>query len=227
MYVIGTYVNTAAVLGGSLLGLALGKRLPERIKTTVMQGLGLSTILVGMQMALDGNKLLIATGCLLAGAVTGEILKIEEGADRVGEFLKSKIKSDSPTFVQGFVSSSLLYLTGAMMIVGCIQDGVAADPRTLYMKSLLDGFISIALAATLGAGVVFSALSVFFVQGSVTILASYLAFLREPAVLDAIASTGGIMIVGIGLNLLKVILIPIGNFIPALVYAIVWAFFFP
>jgi uncharacterized membrane protein YqgA involved in biofilm formation len=224
---IGTYVNTGAILTGGLFGLVIGKRLPERIKTTFMQGLGLSTILIGVQMALNGNALLIATGCLLAGAVTGEILKMEQRAEAAGEFLKVKINADSPTFVKGFVSSSLLYLTGAMMIVGCIQDGASADPRTLYLKSLLDGFISIALAATLGAGVVFSALSVLLVQGAVTLLASYLVFLREPGILNAVASTGGFIVVGIGFNLMNLTELRVGNFIPAIVYAIIWAFFFP
>jgi len=225
--VTGTLVNSAAVLAGSLLGMVAGKRLPERIKTILMQGLGLSTILIGLQMALSGREPLAAIGCLLMGALTGEILRIEQGVERIGGWLRDRTGSTSATFVRGFVSASVLYLTGAMMIVGCIQDGTVGDPSTLLVKSLLDGFASIALASTLGAGVAFSALSVLVVQGGLTLLASRLDFLREPAVLGAVTATGGLVILGIGINLLEMARIRIGNFLPALLYAIAWAARFP
>lgn len=221
----GTLVNAGAILAGSLVGMTVGKHLPERIKTILMQGLGLATILIGLQMALSGEKPLMAIGCLLTGALTGEILRIEQGVERIGEWLKKRTGSGSSTFVQGFVSASILYLVGAMMIVGCIQDGTVGDARTLYIKSLLDGVASIALSSTLGAGVAFSAISVLLVQGAVTLLASQLQFLREPAVLSAVTATGGLMILGIGINLMGMARIRIGNFLPALLYAIVWAVF--
>jgi uncharacterized membrane protein YqgA involved in biofilm formation len=224
--VTGTFVNTGAVLAGSLVGLAAGKHLPERLKTTVMQALGLAVILIGLQMALSGKEPLTSICCLLLGALTGELLRIEQGVERIGEWLKSKAGSDSATFVQGFVFASILYLTGAMMIVGAIQDGTLGDTRTLYLKSLLDGVASIALASTLGVGVAFSALSVLVVQGAVTLLASHLDFLREQAVLNAVTATGGLIILGIGINLLNMAKIRIGNFLPALLYAIVWAALF-
>ncbi|MHB9097157.1 MAG: DUF554 domain-containing protein [Syntrophales bacterium] len=221
----GTLMNAGAILAGSMIGLAAGKHLPERLKTTAMQGLGLSVILIGLQMALSGTEPLMAIGCLLAGAVTGELLRIEQGVERMGEWLKMRTGSSSSTFVQGFVSASILYLTGAMMIVGCIQDGTIGDTRTLAIKSLLDGVASVALASTLGAGVTFSALSVLLVQGALTLLASHLSFLREPAVLSAVTATGGLVILGIGITLLNLTRIRIGNFLPALFYAIVWAVF--
>ena len=222
----GTLVNAGAILAGSLVGMAAGKRLPERIKTILMQGLGLAVILIGFQMALSGKEPLAAIGCLLAGALTGELLRIERGVELIGEWLKAQTGSGSATFVRGFVSASILYLTGAMMIVGAIQDGTIGDTRTLYVKSLLDGFASLVLSSTLGAGVAFSALSVLLVQGGVTLLASHLDFLREPAVLDAVTATGGLIILGIGINLLDMARIRIGNFLPALFYAIAWAAFF-
>jgi len=206
-----------------MIGLAAGHRLPERIKTILMQGLGLAVVLIGMQMALSGKEPLAAIGCLLAGALTGELLRIERGVELIGEWLKAQTGSGSATFVRGFVSASILYLTGAMMIVGAIQDGTVGDPRTLYVKSLLDGFASIVLSSTLGAGVAFSALSVLLVQGGVTLLASHLDFLQGPAVLDAVTATGGLIILGIGINLLEMARIRIGNFLPALFYAILWA----
>jgi uncharacterized membrane protein YqgA involved in biofilm formation len=218
----GTLVNTGAVVAGSLIGLAAGKRLPERMKKLLLQCLGLSTLLIGFQMALSGKELMAVIACLLLGAIIGEAVNLERWIERLGEWLKTKARSGSSTFVEGFVTSSLLYVTGAMVIVGSIQDGVAGDPRTLYIKAMLDGVASIALASTLGPGVLFSALSVFAVQGSLTLLASRLVFLQAPAVLDAVTATGGLLIVAIGINLLELTKIRIGNLIPALVLAILW-----
>ncbi len=219
----GTIVNTGAVLAGSALGLSLGKYLPDRIKTIVMQALGLAVILIGLQMSLSEEVNLIAViACLLLGAITGEALKIEQGIAACGEWLKGRSGSNSGTFVEGFVSASLIYVTGAMTIVGSIQDGTMGDSSILYIKSILDGTISIALASTYGIGVAFSALSVLVVQGSITLAASHLLFLQEPAVLAMITATGGLLILAIGINLLQLTLIRVGNFIPALLYAALW-----
>ncbi|NPV03905.1 MAG: DUF554 domain-containing protein [Syntrophaceae bacterium] len=222
---IGTLVNTAAVAAGSLAGAVIGKRLPDRIKSIVMQALGLSVVLIGLQMALSGTRPLLVIGSLLAGAVTGELLNIEGAVEALGEWLKRRFRSDSSTFVQGFVTASILYCTGAMVIVGSIRDGTVGDPSILYVKSLLDGVASVAFASSLGPGVAFSALSVLVVQGSITLLASQLTFLQEPAVIEAVTATGGLLILGIGLNLLEIAKIRVGNLVPALVYAIVAAMY--
>jgi uncharacterized membrane protein YqgA involved in biofilm formation len=221
----GTIVNTGAILAGSFIGISAGKFLPERIKTIAMQALGLSVVLIGLKMAISAQQPIVTIGCVLFGAITGEFIKIEQGVERIGEWLKTRFRSDSSTFVQGFVSASVLYLTGAMMIVGSIQDGTVGDASTLYIKSLLDGVASIAFASSLGIGVAFSALSVFLVQGAVTLLASKLLFMQNPAVPDAVTASGGLLILGIGTNLLELTKIRIGNFLPALVYAILWAVF--
>lgn len=219
----GTLVNTGAIVAGGLIGVSVGRRLPERIKTIMVQALGLSVVLVGIQMALAVTDLIVTIGCMLVGAITGELIRIEQWIERLGEWLKERTSSNSSTFAEGFMAASVLYLTGAMMIVGSIQDGTIGDPTTLYVKALLDGVIAIPLASSLGIGVAFSALSVFVVQGSVTLLSSNLLFMQEQAVLTAVTATGGLLIVGIGLNLLNVTKIPIGNFLPAILYAIVWA----
>jgi uncharacterized membrane protein YqgA involved in biofilm formation len=221
----GTFVNTGAILAGSIIGISAGKFLPERIKTIAMQALGLSVALIGLKMALSGKEPIVAIGCVLLGAITGEVIKIEQAVERIGEWLKARFRSDSSTFVQGFVSASILYLTGAMMIVGSIQDGTSGDASTLYIKSLLDGVASVALSSTLGIGVAFSALSVLLVQGSITLLSSKLLVMQNPAVLDAVTAAGGLLILGIGTNLLELTKIRIGNFLPALLYAILWAVF--
>lgn len=221
--VTGTFVNTGAVVAGSLLGVIIGKRLPERIKHIVMQALGLSVILIGLQMAFSGTRPLLVIGSLLLGAVTGELLDIENRVAAVGEWLKRRFRSESSTFVQGFVTASVLYCTGAMVIVGSIRDGTVGDPSILYVKSLLDGVASIAFASSLGLGVAFSALSVFVVQGAITLLASKLLFLQDPGVIEAVTATGGLLILGIGINILEIKSIRVGNLVPALVYAILAA----
>jgi len=217
---IGTVVNAGAVLAGSAIGMAAGRRLPERYKSILMQGLGLSVLLVGLRMGLSGQRPLLAVGCLLAGAVTGEALRVEHWLGELGGWLQERVRSRSATFVQGFVSASLLYCTGAMMIVGSIQDGTVGDPTTLYVKALLDGVASVALASSLGLGVAFSAGSILLSQGAVTLAASHLGFLQHPEVLDAVTATGGLLILGIGLNLLEVTSIRTGNLMPAVFYAI-------
>lgn len=216
----GTLVNTAAVLAGSLLGVAAGKRLPERFKSILMQALGLSVLLLGLQMALSGTRPLLSIGSLLVGALVGEALRVEHGLTELGSWLRSRLRSRSGTFVEGFVSASLLYCTGAMMIVGSIQDGTIGDPSTLYVKALLDGVASVALASSLGIGVAFSAATVLVTQGAITLLASQLLFLQDPAVLEAVTATGGLLIVAIGLNLLDVAKIRTGNLMPAVFFAI-------
>jgi uncharacterized membrane protein YqgA involved in biofilm formation len=223
--VTGTLVNTSAVVAGSLLGVLIGKRLPGRIKTIVMQALGLSVILIGLQMALSGTRPLLAIGSLLLGAVTGELMDIEGRIAAIGEWLKRRFRSESSTFVQGFVTASVLYCTGAMVIVGSIRDGTVGDPSILYVKSLLDGVASIAFASSLGLGVAFSALSVFAVQGAITLLASKLAFLQSPMVIESVTATGGLLILGIGINILEIKQIRVGNLVPALVYAAIAALY--
>jgi uncharacterized membrane protein YqgA involved in biofilm formation len=140
--------------------------------------------------------------------------------ENLGDWLKNHLRSTSGNFVEGFVSATLLYLTGAMMIVGSIQDGTLGDPSVLLLKSLLDGVASVALASSLGVGVIFSAVPVFLVQGGVTLLATQLVFLSEPAILEAINTTGGLLILGLGINLLELGRIATGNLLPALGYAI-------
>ncbi len=223
MFMTGTLVNSGAIIAGSIIGIMAGQRFPDRIKTIVMHALGLAVLVIGIQMALSGKDFLLVIGSLLAGALTGEILRIEDGLEAVGGFLKARFRSGSSTFVEGFVTSSVLYLTGAMVIVGSIQEGTTGNAEILYTKSILDGVASVAFASTYGPGVAFSALSVFAVQGSITMLASSLKFLQAPNVLEAVTATGGVLIMGIGLNLLGVVKIRVGNLVPALVFAIIWA----
>ncbi len=223
---VGTIVNAGAVVVGSVVGLYAGRLITDSIRGTLMHALGLAVVVIGLKMALTADDLIPAVACLLLGGITGEILRIERGIAWIGDRLKKGFKSGSATFVQGFVSATVLYLAGAMTIVGCIQEGTTGDAGVLYLKSLLDGVASVALTSTLGIGVAFSALSVLVVQGGLTIVASHLAFLQEPAVLASITSTGGLIILGIGINLLGLLAIRVGNLVPALVYAALYPLLF-
>jgi len=224
--VTGTLVNASAILIGSIVGLSAGNRISPGIKGILMQALGLAVLVIGFQMALSGSGLIPYVACLLLGGVTGEILRIEDGLEWLGLHLRERFRSDSATFVQGFVSATILYLTGAMTIIGCIQDGTVGDASTLYLKSLLDGVASVALSSTLGVGVLFSSFSVLIVQGALTVLASHVAFLQEPQVLGSITVTGGMIIVGIGINLMGIKKIRVGNLVPAVVYAALYPIVF-
>ncbi len=220
----GTLVNTGTILAGSLVGLAAGKHMPFRVKDILMQALGLVTITFGFRMILlDGRNasVILAAGTVIAGGLTGELIGIEQGMERFAEWLKKVLRSGSPTFVEGFVAASVMYLVGPMMILGCLEDGLAGNHQTLYLKALLDGVASVALASSLGPGVALSAISVLLVQGGITLGASFLVFARDPAVLASVSATGGMLIMGIGITLLGLKPIRTGNLVPALVFAII------
>jgi uncharacterized membrane protein YqgA involved in biofilm formation len=222
----GTLVNTFTVLLGSSLGLLIGARFSEKIRTIVMHALGLSTLLIGFKMAFKTDDILLVIGSMVVGGIIGEIIKLEEGLESLGEFIKRKVKSESGNFVLGFVTSSLVFCIGPMTIIGSIQDGVSGDASVLYAKSLLDGFASVVFASSLGIGVIFSSLTVLIFQGSLTLLGEKLSFLLKPEVLDELVATGGLIIVGIGIYLLGIKRIKVGNFLPALVVVVILALLF-
>lgn len=223
----GTIVNVIAIISGGILGLLFRGRFPERIKDIVMQGISLAVILIGIQMAFvveSSTETLVLIFSLIIGGIIGELLKIEEKLDKIGNLLKEKLgNSDNDYFVQGFVQTSLIYCVGAMAIVGAIQDGLNNDPSILFTKSLLDGTTAIAFTATFGIGVIFSVLPVFFYQGGITVLAAWAqSFLRDPVV-NEMTATGGLLIMAIGLNMLKVSKVKVGNLLPSIFVAIIIA----
>jgi uncharacterized protein len=217
---IGTAINTGAIIAGSLIGIFIGARLPEKMRNTVLNGLGLVTSVVGIQMALETKNLLIVLGALLTGAILGEIMKISDALDRLGCFLQSVMaKGEGNTFSEGFVTASLIFCVGPMAILGSIQDGLTGNYQLLAVKSTLDGFASIAFSASLGWGVAFSALSILLFQGSITLFAGvFEKVLTEPMIVE-MSATGGVIILGIGLKLLNLKDIRLANLLPALVIA--------
>jgi uncharacterized membrane protein YqgA involved in biofilm formation len=224
--ITGTLVNSAAVLAGSVVGLFTGRHITENFRNTLMNALGLAVMVIGLKMALSAKDLIPMVACLLLGGICGELMRIEDGIAWMGEKLKQRFQSESATFVQGFLTATVLYLAGAMVIVGCITEGTTGDGSILYLKSILDGVSAIVLASTLGVGVAFSALAVLVVQGGLTLIASHIGFLQQPPVIAAINATGGMMILGIGINLLELKRIRVGNLIPALVFAALYGVLF-
>jgi uncharacterized membrane protein YqgA involved in biofilm formation len=222
---IGTYVNAILVIVGSLLGLLLKRGLPESIKRIVMIGLGLFTCILGAKMGLEMQRPLVIILSIILGGVIGEMLKIEDFLESIGARLKRLVKAHGETsFAQGFVVASLLFCVGPMTILGSLQAGLQNKPELLLVKSLMDGVSSIILASTMGFGVIFSALTVLFVQGGLTLLARQFSFLTDPIYLSDFTSVGGIMIFAIGLKLLGIKPIKVGNFLPALIIVVMLTF---
>lgn len=222
----GTLLNVGTVLLGTLIGTLVGDRLPERLRRRVLDGLGLVTLVIGVDLALawrDTSALYVLGGILL-GAIAGEALGIEARLERLGDRLQAQVERRSGSAGQvseAFFTASLLFCVGPLTVVGSIQDGLTGDYDALATKALLDGFASIALAASLGPGVAFSALSVLVIQGGISLGAGLLdtALAEGSDALAALTSAGGILIIGISLKLLEVKDVKVGNFLPALIIA--------
>lgn len=232
----GTIINIVAVLVGGTLGLLFGARLPERLKATVVAGLGLFTAAIGIQMFLKTENPLIVLGALLIGALLGEWWKIEDGLQNLGRMLEERFAPNPETvsdshfvpkgdFVRGFLTASLLFCVGPMTILGSIQDGLTGNYELLTVKSVLDGFASLAFASTLGVGVLFSSLAILAFQGGISLLAVQLNALVTTPMLNEMTATGGVILMGLAISsLLEIKKIRTGNFLPALAVAplIVW-----
>lgn len=222
----GTLVNAAAIAVGAAFGATLRKNIPERFNNTIIQGLALAVVVIGLQMAIGSKNILIVILSLVAGGFTGELLKIEERLNSFGLWVESKLGNGRGEFSRGFVTASLVYCVGAMAVVGSIQDGLQGDPSTLYVKALLDGVSSIFFASTMGFGVAFSFIPVFLYQGSITMLAQYVQAFLTPAVVTEMTATGGILICGIGIKILGIKEIRVGNLLPAIIFAVFLALAF-
>ncbi len=223
---IGVFTNTLLVFLGSLVGLLLKRGIPENIKKIVLIGLGLFTCILGIKMGLEMERPLIIVLSLVVGGALGETLRIEAFLEEIGAKLKRLVKTqDEASFAQGFVTASLLFCVGPMTILGCLQAGLENNPELLFVKSLMDGVSSIILCSTLGIGVMFSAVAVLIIQGSLTLLAQQLHFLTDAIYLSDFTSVGGIIIFAIGIKLLGIKQIKVGNFLPALIIVLLLVFF--
>ena len=220
---IGTLANCVTIIIGASLGVFCKRGLPEKWQATMMNSIALCIFIIGVQMALKTQNIIIVIFSLVLGAIVGEILDIEAAMGRLGQHLGNKLGNGDSTasaaIAAGFVNASILFCSGAMAILGSIQDGLAADHTTLFAKATLDGLISLILSANLGIGVALSALSVGIYQGSITLLAGVVGPLVTDAMLKEISASGGIMIMAIGCNMLKISSIRIGNLLPGMLFA--------
>jgi len=225
---LGTVVNAVAIIVGSLIGLLFRGGIPEKYGRIMKHAIGLAVILIGIKTALATDDLIIVIVSLALGSVLGELLGIEERLENLGSRLGGLFAEKGEGFAKGFVMASLLYCVGAMAIVGSLESGLSGTHRTLFAKALLDGIGSILFASTLGIGVLFSAAPVFVYQGSITLAASGLKPYLIPAVVAQMSAVGGLLILAIGLNLLDIKKIKIGNMLPAifipLLYQIILSF---
>lgn len=225
----GTLLNIATVLLGGVIGLLFGARIPDPLKSTVISGMGLFTAAMGVQMFLNTENPLIVLGALLIGTLLGEWWRIEDGLQNLGKFLEQRFSKEgedgSNKFVRGFLTASLLFCVGPMTILGSIQDGLKGDYNLLAVKSVLDGFASLAFASTLGAGVMFSTIIILIYQGGISLLAAQLDAIVTPSMMNELTATGGVILLGLAISsLLEIKKIRVGNMLPGLAIAplIVW-----
>ncbi|MBQ4610120.1 MAG: DUF554 domain-containing protein [Clostridia bacterium] len=214
---LGTIVNTVAVVAGGAIGLLLKKGIPQKVTDAVMQGLALCVIAMGISGALGGSKTLAMIVSMALGAVVGTLLDLDGRLNRLGENVEKKLAPGGQgRIATGFVTASLLYCVGALGIVGSLQSGLTGDHSMLYTKSMLDFISSIVLCASLGVGVMLSAATLFLYQGLITLLAQALAPVLTDAVIAEMTCVGSLLIIGMGLNMLGVTRIKIMDYVPAM-----------
>lgn len=220
----GTLINAGAVITGSTIGLLIGAKIPERLSRVLFHGIGLFTIFIGVAMALKTNHYLILVFSIILGSISGELLKIEEGLEKMGNTLKKKIKVKNVRFSEGLVTAFLLYCMGSLTILGAFEEGLGNKPTLLLTKSILDGFAAIALSATFGMGVFFSVIPLLIYQGLLTLFAGFLGeHLTEP-IINEMTAVGGIMLMGLGITILDIKKLKVINMLPGLVFAVVFCF---
>src|SRR6056297_1242902 len=219
MLLQGTLVNIAAVAAGCLVGRWAGQFLSDRVRNTMMAGLGLAVLLIGLQLALPSQQPMIVIGSIILGGLLGELLNIEGRLEAFGRRLQLRF-AGAGKIAEGFVTASLLYCVGAMAIMGALQDGLGEEPTILYAKAFLDGVAAIALASTLGIGVIFSIIPLFLYQGAITLAAEMSRTILTPAVIIEMNAVGGLLITAIALDLIGLKRLPVGNLLPAVAVAV-------
>lgn len=216
----GTVINIFTVFIGSILGLLIRSKIPENYKTIILQAIGLLTLVIGLQMALNTEEILILMFSLLIGAIVGQFLKINDKIEVFASLLKKKFASKNDKyFSEGFITASIIFCVGPMTILGALNDGLKGDYELLAIKSILDGFTSIALTASFGLGVMFSIITIFVIQGGISFFAAYADTFLSDFMIAEMTAVGGILIIAIGLVILDLKKINVANFLPALIFS--------
>ena len=216
---LGTLINTATVLVGGTVGIAMGNKIPDRVRTIVVQVIGMLTIGLGLSDLPKTHNMVFPLLGMVFGAVIGEVLRIEDRLEGLGEIIRKRFakRQDPGPFISGFVTASLLFCIGPLTILGAIQDASGATPQLYIIKGTLDGFMSVIFGAIHGVGVLFSAVSVFIVQGTLTLFGTSLDSLLNDRMRVELFATGGLAVMAIGLNLLEIKKIRLGSLLPGLI----------
>jgi uncharacterized membrane protein YqgA involved in biofilm formation len=229
---IGTLVNVGTIVAGSMLGIIFGQRLPRRVVTVVFHGIGLFTTGLGVTMFLESQWLIVVVLSLLFGGIAGGAIKLEERIESLSESIKHKFRFKDERFTEGLITSFLLFCMGSLTILGAMDEGIGNGSELLITKSVLDGFSSMALAAALGIGVLFSVIPLFIYQGGITLLSMWLGDFFAQSVVNELTATGGVLLIGLGINLLKIAKIKVTDLLPSLLFVVLFAWmkysnFFP
>lgn len=229
----GTLINAGAIVAGSMIGILIRSRLPQKIITIVFQGIGLFTMALGVSMWLKSDHYLLAILSIVLGAIIGQWADIDKGLTRFSDYMHRKSSKASllevpggSRFTEGIITATMLYCVGSMSILGPIEDGLGQTPTILYTKSLMDGISSIALASSFGSSIAFSIIPLVIYQGSITIFASFFAKYMNPTVIADMTSVGGVLLLGLGFNILDIKKIKVTNLLPALVVIVLLSYFF-
>lgn len=226
MILLGTVINVATVLTGSVVGLYANTKLPQRYVHIIFQAIGVFTLVLGVSMALKTQQMLIPIFSLLLGGLLGEWWDLDAKVGRLAAWAKRKTGSGNDRFAEGLTTAFLLFCMGSMTILGAFEEGTAGKSDLLITKSVMDGFSSLALASALGVGVAFSVVPLFLFQGGLTLLAVWLGDLLPATAIGELTSTGGMMLVALAFSILDIKKIKVVNFLPALVVAIVLSLIF-
>ena len=229
---LGTITNALAIIGGCLVGLVIKGKMTDKISSTIMNGLSLCVIYLGIAGSLEGNNALVSIVSIAIGGLIGEMVDIDKWLNNLGVKIESKFskkelneESTKLSIAEGFVSASLLFCVGSMAIVGSLQSGLNGNNEILFAKTIIDGVASIVFSASLGIGVMLSSIAVLIYQGIITVGASLLSAILSDSVINAMSSTGSLLIIGLGLNILKATNIKIANLLPAVFLPIIFGFF--
>lgn len=222
----GTLINAVAILIGSTIGLILNTKLPERFIKIVFQGIGLFTIFIGIYMTIETNNIFLMIISIVLGGIIGEGINLEKYVGIFGDKIKSKFKSNNEKFSDGFVTAFLLFCMGSMSILGAIEEGLGNEPNLLLAKSVMDGISSIALTAAFGIGVGFSVIPLILYQGGLTLLAATFGNYFSETIITELTAVGGLMLIGLGINVLEIKQLKILNMVPSLIVIVVLVYFF-
>ncbi len=217
---LGTIVNVVAVIIGGSIGIFLKKNMPQRVTTIYFQAVGLFTIAIGITMVVKMDHILIVVGSMAIGSVLGEWMNLELGVDKMSNYLKKRLRIGNEKFSEGLITAFLLFCIGSMTIIGAIDEGIRGSHELLYTKSFMDFFSAMLLASAFGIGVIFSSVPLLIFQGAITLIAMAASTFFTPVLIQGLTSVGGILLIGLGINILEIKRLRIINMLPALIVVV-------